>query len=421
MTATHDLAVTHYPVADLRTYYRNPRQGNLGAIRDSLRVNAQFKPIVVNTGTYTQRPLEVLAGNHTLMAAREEGWEHIAVVTVDVDEDQATRIVASDNRTADLGSYDDRLLAELLDSLPDLDGTGYDPGDVDELLSKLQRDDGIDAGDADAQDVPDPTQQREITTQPGDVWTLGEHRLVCGDATEPAVWATLMDSTTGQLMWTDPPYGVSYVGKTADALTIDNDATGDEQLRSLLTSAFTTAREHIDAGGGVYCASPSEPNLITFGQVLRELEIYRQTLIWSKDRFVLGHGDHHYDYEPIFYGWYPGGSHTWHGGRDKTTTLRHDRPAASELHPTMKPVQLIADCLLNSSNVADVVVDPFAGSGSTLLAAETTDRACRGIELSPGYCDVIVWRWQQHTGRTAARNGTDTRIDLTDREGDDRA
>jgi len=138
MADAHTLEVTRFPVAELHTYHRNPRVGNVAAIRQSLRVNSQYKPIVVNAGTYTGRPNEVLAGNHTLIGAREEGWETIQGVTVDVDEDQAGRIVAADNRTSDLGSYDDRLLAELLEDLPDLDGTGYDPGDLDDLRAKLE-------------------------------------------------------------------------------------------------------------------------------------------------------------------------------------------------------------------------------------------------------------------------------------------
>jgi ParB-like chromosome segregation protein Spo0J len=134
----HDLAVTHYPVAELRTYHKNPRVGNVDRIADSLRVNGQFKPIVVNTGTHTGRPLEVLAGNHTLKAARDLAWDTISAVTVDVDDDQAARIVLADNRTGDLGTYDDRLLAELLTELPTLEGTGYDPGDLDAIVALLE-------------------------------------------------------------------------------------------------------------------------------------------------------------------------------------------------------------------------------------------------------------------------------------------
>lgn len=224
MTTTnrvHNLETTTVPVAELRTYHRNPRRGNTAVIAQSLRVNGQFKPILINAGTYTGRPNEVLAGNHTLMAARDLGWETVAAVTVDVDDDQAARIVAADNRSSDLGEYDDRLLLELLADLPDLDGTGYDAGDLAALEAAL---DGLedDNGGAGAGLTPDdatPDPPAEPVSALGDLWELGPHRLLCGDSTNPADVKRVVGEATLTLIHADPPYGM---GKEADGVLNDN-------------------------------------------------------------------------------------------------------------------------------------------------------------------------------------------------------
>lgn len=253
---THNLTVEHVPVGDLRTYHRNPRKGNTAVIAQSLTVNGMYRPVCVNRGTHTGRPDEVLAGNHTLMAARDLGWDTIAVTYIDVDDDQAARIVAVDNRSADLATYDDRLLLELLADLPDLDGTGYDPGDIEDLEKSLRDTNPPDPGLTDPDDVPDPPLAPISKT--GDVWILGDHRLAVGDAKDPHVWEALLSETKADCMWTDPPYGVSYVGKTGDALTIDNDdlspAVLDEFLRTVLGTALVSCKP-----GAGWCSGPAGP------------------------------------------------------------------------------------------------------------------------------------------------------------------
>ena len=189
-----ELEVTHYPTSDLRMFHRNPRIGDIERIKQSLTVNGQYKPIVVNTGTHTGRPTEVLAGNHTLKAARDLGWNTIAAVTVDVDDDQCVRIVAADNRTSDLGTYDDRLLLELLADLDTLDGTGYDPGDIAELERALQPDE-VPPALNDPDDVP--ILPKDTVTKPGDLWHLGPHRLAVGDSTDTHTWETLLGGGLG--------------------------------------------------------------------------------------------------------------------------------------------------------------------------------------------------------------------------------
>lgn len=215
----HDLQVTQERVSDLRTYHRNPRQGNTEVIKQSLTVNGMYRPVVVNAGTFTGRPREVLAGNHTLMAARDLGWESVAAVTVDVDDDQCARIVAADNRTADLGEYDERLLLELLNDLPDLDGTGYELGDL-EALEKALREGagGPGAGNTDPDAIPEPETTRAIS-EVGDLWELGPHRLLCGDSTDPEAVRRVVDGATLSLIHADPPYGM---GKEAEGVLNDN-------------------------------------------------------------------------------------------------------------------------------------------------------------------------------------------------------
>lgn len=395
---SHDLTTAHVPVAALHTYHRNPRRGNIQAIARSLQVNGQYRPIVVNTGTHTGRPAEVLAGNHTLMAARELGWDTVAAVHVDVDDHHAAKIVAADNRTADLGNYDTDVLAQLLAELPDLDGTGYETADLD-ALTPVELPTAL----ADPDHVPD-TPDDPISVL-GDVWELGPHRLACGDSTDVTVWATLLDGQLADMVWTDPPYGVSYVGKTADALTIENDSLDENGLRDFLRAAFGATYAATREGAAWYVAGPPGPLHLVFGNLLHEFGVLRQTLIWVKDQFVMGRSDYHYKHEPIYYGWTPGAAH--HAVPDRTQDSVHEipRPKANKEHPTMKPIALIERHIANSTDPGQLVVDPFGGSGSTLLAAHLTGRRAALIELDPRYADVICRRYQEATGIKPVRAG----------------
>lgn len=408
------------PIDTLTPYHRNPRRGDTTVIAASLTRNGQYRPIVANTGALTGRHREILAGNHTAAAARELGWVHVAATWVDVDNDHAARVVAVDNRSNDIAGYDDEALLALLASLPDLDGTGYDEDFLRELADTVNE--PYAGGLTDPDDVPDPPAAEDAVTWPGDVWVLGDHRLICGDSTDKAVWTALLGDERAQCVWTDPPYGVSYVGKTADALTIQNDSLTPEQLRALLDAAFGHALA-FGPGAAWYVAAPAGPLHLVFANLLRELGVYRQQLIWVKDHFVLGRSDYHYRHEPLFYGYAPGvegrrgrGGDGWHGDHAQDSVWEIPRPSRSEDHPTMKPVALVERALGNSTGRGHVVVDMFGGSGTTLLAAEMTGRLARLIELDPVYCDVIARRWQEHTGRTPVlqREGQpDTPVDMT--------
>lgn len=204
-------------------------------------------------------------------------------------------------------------------------------------------------------------------------------------------------------MWTDPPYGVSYVGKTKDALTIENDDRSSDSLEAFLRDVFALALIHTKAGGAWYVAAPAGPLHLAFASALHELGVWRQTLTWEKDQFVLGRSDYHYRHEPIFYGWKEGAAHTWNGGRTQDSVLEVPRPRRSAEHPTMKPVALVQRCVENSTDAGALVVDPFGGSGTTLMACEAAGRTASLIELDPKYCDVIVARWEKATDQKAER------------------
>jgi len=375
----------------------------------------------------------ILAGNHRWKAAGDAGLATVPVFYLDVDDDAARRILLVDNRSSDLAANRIPELAALLASLAEsprgLAGTGFDGDALDDLLVTL---------DPDAKGAPDKAGDppREPITQPGDLILLGAHRLLCGDATDALAYERLLEPDGGRvdLVWTDPPYGVEYVGSDRSREPIENDGRDPDALRDLLAFSLALCLIHTKPGAAWYVAGPAGPQAQVFGQVLGDLGVWRQTLAWVKDTFVLGHSDFHYRheslyvgqtpppaepghpaaeeakvYEPVYYGWNPEGTHEFHGSRRWDTVWECPKPSASKAHPTMKPLALIERSLRLSSRRGGVVLDPFAGSGSTLMACQETGRAARCIELMPGYCDAIVDRWEAHTGLTAQRlaAGTD--------------
>lgn len=401
-----NLRMVEMSVSDLATFVGNPRRGDVEAIADSLRARGQYKPIVVNVGSITGRPNEVLAGNHTLMAARSLEWPSLRVVLVDVDGETAAQIVAGDNRIADLGSYDDEKLLDLLREADDLTGTGY--SDVD--LARLLRDVEPPLALTDPDDAPD--RPAEPVSRPGDVWQLGEHRLVVGSSGDTDL---VRSAALGHVdcVWTDPPYGVNYVGGTG--MTIQND--GADEAVAVFRDAVRTALAVCRPGAPMYVAH-SDVVREDFATAMREAGIrLRQTLIWVKDSLVMGRADYHWQHEPIFeaempadyeaiaYGFAPGGEgrlgrggENWHGGHKSSTVFQVPRPRASREHPTMKPVPLVQAMLENSCPPGGLVFDPFSGSGSTLIAAHGLGMRSLVVELDPVYADVTARRFEEHTG-----------------------
>lgn len=395
-------------VKELHLYHKNPRIGDVDSIAESLRVNGQYRAIVVNRGTHTGRAMEVLAGNHTLKAARNLGWEKITAHILDVDEDIATRIVLADNRTADLGDYDQEQLLELLESIDSPEGTGFEPDDLLELFQEMSSEPEKLTDEDLAPETP-----KDSVTKFGDVVALGDSLLYVGDATDTSKVLKVFGERRADCVWTDPPYGVDYVGKTKEALTIQNDTSSG--LSELLTAAYSLMIKATRPGSPVYIAH-ADTERIAFQTCAEDAGlIFRENLVWVKNTLVLGHSDYHYKHEPILYCFTPGGNGRlgrggarWFGDDSQTTVFEVDKPARNAEHPTMKPVALIQVMIKNSCPPGGTILDCFAGSGSTLIAAYGLGMNALLVEYDPRYADVICRRWQEHTGQTPKINGTPT-------------
>lgn len=390
-----DMGIVDIPCAELHNDPANVRkhgEQNLAAIKASLARFGQQKPIVVNQDGV------VIAGNGTLMAARALGWQTIKAVRTNLAGSEATAFAIADNRTAELAEWDDaalqqQLAAIAIDDEELLAATGFDEKELAKLAA-------ANAPEVTEDDVPEPP--AEPITQPGDLWLLGKHRLLCGDSTKAEDVERLMNGNRADMMLTDPPYGVAYVGKTKDALTVENDQLDETELTRLVCAAFDNAEAHCRAGAYWYATVPPGPLHIVFADDWKRRGILRQIMVWAKDSMVLGHSEYHYQHEPILFGWIPGKRHS-NSDRTRTTLWQYDRPKASREHPTMKPVALWAQAVQDGSHGGESVYDPFLGSGTTLIAAEQLGRTCYGMEISPAYCDVIVKRWETLTGQTATR------------------
>jgi DNA modification methylase len=393
------LRVERVSVASLRVSARNPRRGDVAAIKESLVVNRQYAPVIVNRPT-----MEVLVGNHRVLAARELGWREIAVCFLEVGDEQARRILLADNRTSDLAGYDPHALLALLSELDgDLVGSGYAEMDLDALLDAVSADGALEDDDV-------PPLPAEATTRPGDVMLLGEHRLACGDARDAALVERLLEGEPARCLVTDPPYGVGYEGKTRARLRLQNDE--PVALERLLGAAFAVADRQLAAGAPVYVFHPTGALLSVFVAAFVGVGWgLRQSLVWVKDAMVLGHADYHFQHESILYGYKPQpgagrlgrGGAGWYGDARQVSVFELPRPRAAREHPTSKPPELLAAMLRNSSRRGEVVLDPFAGSGSTLVACERLGRRARLVELDARYCDLIVSRYEQVSGRPAGR------------------
>ncbi len=376
----------------------------LAKVRRSIEEFGLVENLVARPHPTRSGDLEVLSGNHRLEVIRDLGFETAPVVVVDLGEADARLLAQTLNRTR--GEDDDPaayaallevVLAEVgvgraVELLPETESS------IDRVLRAFGPAPPADPDEVGAVPV-------EPQSQAGEVYELGRHRLLCGDATNLETLGGLVGSSEVEVLWTDPPYGVDYVGKTPDALTMRNDtATG---LAALLHDSFAAADSVMAPGARFYCAAPPGPRELDFRLAIDGIGWkLHQTLIWSKDVFVLGHADYHYCHEPILYGYKPGagrvgrGDHAgtrWYGGHDQSSLFEIPRPKRSTDHPTMKPVDLIVAQLLNSSRPGDAVLDMFAGSGSTLIACENLGRRCFAVEVEPSYCDVIRQRYADFT------------------------
>ncbi len=401
-------------VAPLTSLTPDPRNARTHSDRNLAQIEAALREVGAARSIVVDEAGVILAGNATVHAAMQAGLSRVRVVEADGTElvavrrtnltpEQKRRLALHDNRASELAEWDTDVLASLADEL-DLSDL-WEPDELADLLAQAEGSPPDLLGDPD-QVPPLPA---DPITQAGDLWLLGKHRLLCGDATKAQDVHRLMAGEQASCLWTDPPYGVNYQGGTPDALTIAND--NPDGLEGLLRSAFAHVAEVLLPGAPFYVAHPAGPLSLVFGQVVTELGWrLRQTLVWVKDGLVLGHADYHYRHEPILYGYLPGGTGRrgrggkgWFGGDAQTSVFEIPRPKASPDHPTSKPVALITAMLANSTRSGELVLDPFGGSGSTLIACEHLGRRARLLELDPKYCDVVVRRWEELTGEQAER------------------
>jgi DNA modification methylase len=347
----------------------------------------------------------IVAGHGRVMAARKLGLSEAPVIVLShLSPTQRRALMIADNQIATNAGWNEEMLAAELAALKDdafdLELLGFDDADLDRLLA-----DTLEPDEA-ADEVPEPP--AEPVSRPGDLWICGEHRVLCGDATVLADIEKVLDSELADMAFTDPPYNVSYANSAKDKLRgknrpILNDALG-EDFGALLYDACVNILT-VTKGAVYICMSSSE--LDRLQNAFREAGGKWSTfVIWAKNTFTLGRSDYQRQYEPILYGWKDGADHYWCGARDQGDVWFFDKPARNDLHPTMKPVALVERAIRNSSKSRDIVLDPFGGPGTTLIAAERAGRRARLVELDPKYVDVIVQRWQEATGGRAKHAAT---------------
>jgi site-specific DNA-methyltransferase (adenine-specific) len=278
----------------------------------------------------------------------------------------------------------------------DLEGFDFPDFTVPELDNATLKGDGDGTGD----NIPDVV-DNPSGVQKGDLWQLGNHRLMCGDSTSKEEVDRLMCGEKASLLLTDPPYNVGYVGKTNDALTIENDSMGDSDFRNFLELAFKAADNVMEKGAAFYIWHADLEGYNFRGAVHHTRWLLKQNLIWVKNVLVMGRQDYQWKHEPCLYGWKAGAAHLWNSDRKQTTCLEFDKPSRNDIHPTMKPLSLFIYQIENSSNKNSHVLDLFLGSGTTLIACEKTNRRCFGMEIDPHYCSVIIKRWEDYTGLDA--------------------
>jgi DNA modification methylase len=397
------MKITYWPIESIIRFARNARKIPPQAVD---KVAASIKEFGWRVPIVVDKDGVIICGHTRLLAARKLGLQEAPVHVADnLTPAQVRAYRLLDNRSHEETSWDEDLLGlELLDLKGmgvDLDLTGFNTDEIDEYLARAER--GAWRTDEDA--VPEVPEVP--VSAAGDLWVLGPHRLLCGDATVAASYQTVLAGGRADMTFTDPPYGVDYVGKTKKKLKLQNDNLGsnfETFLRDACANLLAVTK------GAVYiCMSSSE--LDTLQKAFTAAGGHWSTfIIWAKNTFTLGRSDYQRQYEPILYGWEEGSAHYWCGARDQGDVWFIHRPHVNDLHPTMKPVELIERAIVNSSQSRGTVLDPFGGSGSTLIGCEKTGRQARLIELDPRYADTAVVRWQEFTGAAAVLGGDGRRF-----------
>lgn len=398
--ASHAIArhIEHWPLDKLIPYARNPRTHSDAQVAQIAASISEFgfnNPILVDTNA------GIIAGHGRLLAARKLQLQQVPVIVLDhLSETQKRAYILADNQLALNAGWDEDLLGSELSDLRDLDFNldllGFDGLE----LSRLLADDNAITGLTDEDAVPELPQTPVSVA--GDLWSLGDHRLLVGDATVRDDVHRLMAGDAADLVFTDPPYNVDYEGYTEDRLKIQGDRMTATQFQEFLLGAFSNYRHIAKLGASLYiCHSSSWQREFQNALETAGLEV-RCQIIWAKNTFAWGFGRYKFQHEPIFYCHVAGQKDSWYGDKSQSTLWQEKKPAANRMHPTAKPVELVERALLNSSKSGDLVVDLFGGSGSTLIGCERRGRKARLMEIDPKYADCIVKRWQEYTGKQAA-------------------
>lgn len=343
----------------------------------------------------------IVEGHGRYTALQQLGYEEVECIRLDhlSEEERRAYTLAHNKLTMNTG-WDMDVLTKELEQLQDMDFdlslTGFEMDELDSLLETEEE-----------PEVTEDDYEVELPEEPkaklGDIYQLGRHRLICGDSTDKATIERLMNGSKADLYITDPPYNVAYQGKTKDSLTIKNDSMEDSQFYQFLYDAFLTA-DNVMKKGAVFYIWHADSEGYNFRKACRDVGWeMKQCLIWNKNTMVMGRQDYHWKHEPCLYGWKSGASHLWASDRKQTTVLDFDKPTRNAEHPTMKPIKLFDYQIQNNTKHEDIVLDTFAGSGTTLIACEQNNRICYSCELDPKYVDVIIDRWEQLTGEKAEK------------------
>lgn len=380
---TADLLPADYnPRKDLK-----PGDAEYEKLKRSIEQFGYVEPVIWNKTTG-----RVVGGHQRLKVLMDMGMTKVDCVVVEMDEDKEKALNIALNKIS--GDWDKDKLALLIADLQgadfDVSLTGFEPAEIDDLFKDTLKD-GVKDDDFDV----GAEREKPTMTKHGDIWTLGRHRLICGDSTKAETYDLLMGSTKANLVITDPPYNVNYEGSAGK---IKNDNMADDTFYNLLLDAYTQMHSAMADDASIYVFHADTEGL-NFRKAFADAGFYLSgCCIWKKQSLVLGRSPYQWQHEPCLYGWKKNGKHQWYTGRKETTIWEFDKPKKNGDHPTMKPIPLLAYPIMNSSMSNSVVLDPFGGSGSTLIACEQTDRICYTVELDEKFCDVIVKRYIEQVG-----------------------
>lgn len=396
----------YVPADDLIPYINNARthdEDQVAKIAASIREFGFLNPILIDDEK------GIIAGHGRLMSALKLNMSTVPCLKItNLSEAKKKAYILADNRLALSAGWNKDILSVELERLKELDFdislTGFLTEELNDIIGDVDA-----SGLVDENDAP-PVVDEPPVTKTGDIWQLGDHRLICGDSTRGDTFQHLMADELADMCWTDPPYNVAYEGNSSGQSVgvyrkaIQNDNMDDAAFLNFLTTAFENIQQYLVAGGPFYICHAGGKTVL-FEQALAASHLsVRQHLVWVKNGPVLSRQDYNWQHEPVLYGWKEGEKHQWYGGTDKKTVIFCDKPVKSKEHPTMKPFDLIEHMIDNSSKKDDIVLDPFGGSGSTLIVCEKKRRKCRIVELDEHYCDVIIERWQKYSGKIAVLN-----------------